>query len=153
MKNKLPFVLSLGALSLAACKREQPSAADKTPAAAEAQATSDKAPAATLAPPTGSGPIHSTDVPTVGELAAADPRTAKIMAKVSTIVVDQLGVAADKVMPAADLRKDLGADSLDTVELIMALEEEFNISIKDEDAEKIRTVGDAVKTVISLGAR
>lgn len=151
MKNKLPFVLSLGALSLAACKREQPSAADKTPS--EAQATSDKAPAATLAPPIGSGPIHSTDVPTVGELAAADPRTAKVMAKVSTIIVDHLGVAADKVMPAADLRRDLGADSLDTVELIMALEEEFNISIKDEDAEKIRTVGDAVKTVISLGAR
>ena len=151
MKNKLPFLLSLGVLSLAACKREQPSAADKT--RAEARASSDKAPAATLAPPTGSGPIHSTDVPTVGELAAVDPRVAKVEAKVRGIVVEQLGVPAEKAISSADLHKDLGADSLDTVELIMALEEEFNLSIRDEDAEKIKTVGDATELLISLGAR
>ena len=89
----------------------------------------------------------------MSELAAADPRTAKVMAKVRGIVAKQLGVREDKVVPAADLFKDLGADSLDVVELVMAFEEEFNLSIKDEDAEKIRTVEDAVQTLISHGAR
>lgn len=65
-------------------------------------------------------------------------------ARVKEIIVEELGVETDKVTPEASFVDDLGADSLDTVELVMALEEEFGIDIPDEDAEKMRTVGDAV---------
>ena len=64
--------------------------------------------------------------------------------KVKEIIVEQLGVNADQVTPDAKFIEDLGADSLDTVELVMALEEEFGIEIPDEDAEKILTVGKAL---------
>ena len=64
--------------------------------------------------------------------------------RVKEIIVEQLGVAADQVKNEARFIDDLGADSLDTVELIMALEEEFNVEIPDEDAEKMVTVGDAM---------
>jgi acyl carrier protein len=64
--------------------------------------------------------------------------------KVKQIIVDQLGVEPEDVTPAASFVDDLGADSLDRVELIMALEETFGIEIPDEDAEKISTVKDAV---------
>ena len=64
--------------------------------------------------------------------------------KVKNIIVEQLGVEPDQVKPEAQFVNDLGADSLDTVELIMALEEEFNIDIPDEQAEKIKTVGEAI---------
>jgi acyl carrier protein len=67
--------------------------------------------------------------------------------KVKEIIVDQLGVDADEVTPEASFIDDLGADSLDTVELVMALEEEFNMEIPDEDAEKIKTVGDAIEYI------
>ncbi len=61
--------------------------------------------------------------------------------RVKTIIVEQLGVKPEQVVPEASLIDDLGADSLDTVELVMALEEEFETEIPDEEAEKIRTVG------------
>ena len=64
--------------------------------------------------------------------------------KVKSIIVEQLGVDANEVTPEASFVDDLGADSLDTVELVMAFEEAFDIEIPDEDAEKIRTVKDAV---------
>ena len=64
--------------------------------------------------------------------------------KVKSIIVEQLGVPAEEVTDEASFIEDLGADSLDIVELIMALEEEYDIEIPDEDAEKIQTVGDAV---------
>jgi len=64
--------------------------------------------------------------------------------KVKQIIVDQLGVNAEEVTDAASFIDDLGADSLDTVELVMALEEEFDIEIPDEDAEKITKVKDAI---------
>jgi acyl carrier protein len=64
--------------------------------------------------------------------------------RVKKIVVDHLGVEPDKVVENASFIDDLGADSLDTVELVMAFEEAFDIEIPDEDAEKIRTVNDAV---------
>ena len=67
--------------------------------------------------------------------------------KVKDIVVEQLGVNADQVVPEAKFIEDLGADSLDTVELIMALEEEFGIEVPDEEAEKLVSVGDIVSTV------
>ncbi len=67
--------------------------------------------------------------------------------KVKEVIVDQLGVDAAKVTPEARFVEDLGADSLDTVELVMALEEEFDIEILDEDAEKIRTVNEAITYV------
>jgi acyl carrier protein len=67
-----------------------------------------------------------------------------IAAKVKAIIVDKLGVDEGEVSPEASFTNDLGADSLDTVELIMEFEKEFNISIPDEEAEKIATVGDAV---------
>ncbi len=65
--------------------------------------------------------------------------------KVHEIIVEQLGVDAGEVKDGASFIDDLGADSLDTVELVMAFEEEFDIEIPDEDAEKLNTVGDAVK--------
>ena len=70
-----------------------------------------------------------------------------IFEKVKEIIVDQLGVDADEVVAEASFIDDLGADSLDIVELIMALEEEFDIEIPDEDAEKITTVMDAVEYI------
>ncbi|MBM3327258.1 MAG: acyl carrier protein [Calditrichaeota bacterium] len=65
--------------------------------------------------------------------------------RVREIIVDQLGVDAAKVTPEAAFIEDLGADSLDTVELIMAFEEEFNIEIPDEEAEKLTTVGKSIE--------
>ena len=67
--------------------------------------------------------------------------------RVKNIVVKHLGVEADKVKPEASFIDDLGADSLDTVELVMAFEEEFGIEIPDDAAETIQTVGDAVKFI------
>ena len=67
--------------------------------------------------------------------------------RVKDIVVEQLGVKPEQATPEAKFIEDLGADSLDTVELVMALEEEFNVEIPDEDAEKIATVGDAMNYV------
>ena len=64
--------------------------------------------------------------------------------KVKEIIINELGVDPEKVTPEASFVDDLGADSLDTVELVMAFEEEFTIDIPDEDAEQMRTVGDAV---------
>ncbi len=75
----------------------------------------------------------------VNELATFD--------KVKAIIVDQLGVEESEVAMEASFVDDLGADSLDIVELVMALEEEFGLEIPDEEAEKIRTVGDAVKFI------
>ncbi len=66
-------------------------------------------------------------------------------AKVKEIIVNELGVEPEKVTAEASFVEDLGADSLDTVELVMAFEEEFGIDIPDEDAELMRTVGDAIK--------
>jgi len=67
--------------------------------------------------------------------------------RVKAIVVDQLGVEEDEVTENASFVEDLGADSLDVVELVMALEEEFGIQIPEEDAEKIQTVGQAVQYI------
>ena len=69
--------------------------------------------------------------------------------RVKTIVVEQLGVKPEQVVPDASLIDDLGADSLDTVELVMALEEEFETEIPDEAAEKIRTVGQIITYIKS----
>jgi acyl carrier protein len=67
--------------------------------------------------------------------------------RVKSIIVEQLGVDAEEVNPDASFVEDLGADSLDTVELIMAFEEEFGVEISDDDAEKIRRVKDAVSYI------
>ena len=64
--------------------------------------------------------------------------------KVKDIIVEELGVEREKLTDGASFMEDLGADSLDTVELVMAFEKEFDIDIPDEDAEKLRTVGDAM---------
>lgn len=71
----------------------------------------------------------------------------EIADKVKSIVVEQLGVAEDQVTPEAKFVEDLGADSLDQVELVMALEEAFGAEIPDEEAEKLTTVGDAIKFI------
>ena len=71
----------------------------------------------------------------------------ELEAKVKKIIVDQLGVDADEVTPEASFIEDLGADSLDTVELVMALEEEFGLEIPDEEAEKIVKVKDAISYI------
>ncbi len=70
--------------------------------------------------------------------------------KIKQIIVEQLGVDESEVNPEAHFINDLGADSLDTVELVMALEEEFGVEISDEDAEKIQTVGDVIKFIDKL---
>jgi len=70
--------------------------------------------------------------------------TEEITERVKAIIVEQLGVGVEEVTPEASFIEDLGADSLDIVELIMALEEEYDIEIPDEDAEKIQTVKDVI---------
>jgi acyl carrier protein len=77
---------------------------------------------------------------------------ADIEAKVKEIIINELGVDAEKVTPEASFVEDLGADSLDTVELVMAFEEEFGMEIPDEEAEKLRTVGDAINYISSNAA-
>ena len=74
---------------------------------------------------------------------------AKAFEQVKKVVVDQLGVSEDEVKKEASFVDDLGADSLDTVELVMALEEAFGLEIPDEEAEKIKTVGDTVNYILS----
>jgi acyl carrier protein len=69
--------------------------------------------------------------------------------RVKDIIVDQLGVNADQVTPEAKFVEDLGADSLDTVELVMAFEEEFDIEVPDEEAEKLQAVGDVISYITS----
>ena len=71
----------------------------------------------------------------------------EIASKVQKIIVDKLGVEESEVVPTASFTNDLGADSLDTVELIMEFEKEFGISIPDDQAEKIETVGDAISYI------
>ena len=78
--------------------------------------------------------------------------SATIEEKVKKIIVDQLGVDEVEVTPEAKFIDDLGADSLDTVELVMALEEEFGIEIPDDAAESIQTFGDAVKFITEKSA-
>ena len=75
------------------------------------------------------------------------PSTQEIQDKIVDIVCKHLGVDKGKVLPETSFVNDLGADSLDTVELVMDMEEAFGLSIPDEDAEKIQTVGNAVKYV------
>ena len=72
---------------------------------------------------------------------------AEIADRVKEIIVEQLGVNAEEVTPEASFIDDLGADSLDTVELVMAFEEEFGTEIPDEEAGKIKTVGNAIKYI------
>ena len=72
-----------------------------------------------------------------------------ISSRVKAIIVDKLGVAENEVVPTASFTNDLGADSLDTVELIMEFEREFDIQIPDDQAEKIETVGQAVQYIES----
>jgi acyl carrier protein len=67
--------------------------------------------------------------------------------RVAEIIAEQLGVSKEEVVPEASFIDDLGADSLDIVELVMAMEEEFDIEIPDDDAEKIQTIGDAIAYV------
>lgn len=73
-----------------------------------------------------------------------------VFGKVKAVVVDQLGVTEDQVTDEASYTEDLGADSLDTVELVMALEDEFSTEIADEDAEKLTTVGKTVDYILEF---
>ena len=73
--------------------------------------------------------------------------------KVKQIIVEQLGVDEGEVTSSASFVDDLGADSLDTVELVMAFEEEFNVEVPDEEAEKLQTVGDVIKYIEDKGSK
>jgi acyl carrier protein len=75
-----------------------------------------------------------------------------IQERIKSIIVEQLGVSLEEVTPQASFIEDLGADSLDIVELIMALEEEYDMEIPDEDAEKIQTVDDVTKYILAKQA-
>ncbi len=77
---------------------------------------------------------------------------ADVETRVKEIIVNKLGVEDSQITPEASFTNDLGADSLDTVELVMEFEKAFNLQIPDEDAEKIGTVGDAVKYIKSKSA-
>ena len=77
--------------------------------------------------------------------------TKSVEERVKEIICEQLGVEENEVAPNAKFIEDLGADSLDTVELVMAFEEEFDLEIPDEDAEKITTVGDAIQYIKDSG--
>jgi acyl carrier protein len=77
-------------------------------------------------------------------MASVTERNPEIVEKVKQIIAEQLGVDENDISPSSSFVDDLGADSLDTVELVMALEEAFSIEIPDDDAEKIRTVNDAM---------
>ena len=77
---------------------------------------------------------------------------ADIEAKVKEIIINKLGVDDGQITPEASFTNDLGADTLDTVELVMEFEKAFNLQIPDEDAEKISTVGDAIKYIKSKSA-
>ncbi len=72
----------------------------------------------------------------------------KVFEILKEIIMEKLNVAEDQIKPEARFQEDLGADSLDVVELVMAIEEKFDIEVPDEDAEKIRTVGDAQEYII-----
>lgn len=74
-----------------------------------------------------------------------------VQSKVKEVIVEQLGVDPERVKPEASFIDDLGADSLDIVELVMAMEEEFGIEIPDEDAEKLKTVGDVASYLQAKG--
>jgi acyl carrier protein len=74
----------------------------------------------------------------------------ELVQKIKQIIVEQLSVDADKVLPDASFTEDLGADSLDVVELVMAFEQAFNIEISDENAGKIKTVGDVILHIEEL---
>ncbi len=74
---------------------------------------------------------------------------ATVLERVTKIIVDRLDADESKVIPSASFKEDLGADSLDVVELVMQFEDEFELEISDEDAEKIATVGDAVSYIES----
>ena len=75
----------------------------------------------------------------------------EVASRVKAIIVDKLGVEESEVTPQASFTNDLGADSLDTVELIMEFEKEFSVTIPDDQAEKISTVGDAITYIENLG--
>jgi len=83
-------------------------------------------------------------------LSDTSPKTNELVEKIKQIIVEQLSVDADKVLPDASFTEDLGADSLDVVELVMAFEQEFNIEISDESAGKIKTVGDVISHIGGL---
>lgn len=75
----------------------------------------------------------------------------EVSGKIRDVIVEQLGVDAEKVKPEASFIDDLGADSLDIVELVMAMEEEFDVEIPDEEAEKLKTVKDVVSYLTTKG--
>jgi acyl carrier protein len=95
------------------------------------------------------GLIHDINYSNIEFVAGGSKVAASVLERVKDIVADNLGVDREKITPETSFVNDLGADSLDTVELVMELEEEFDINIPDDAAEKIQTVGQAVQYIES----
>ncbi len=141
----LSFLLPLVVLGLAACERKAETLPEALPAKKE------EVPAAAPANP---APAPGTPLPSLSAvLKEKNARQDKIEAKVRQMIADRLKLPLDQVVPEARIKRDLHADDLNFVQLIMAFEEEFNVTITDEYAVKIETAGDAVKILIWLGAR
>jgi len=98
------------------------------------------------------GPVRAGPTPKMAERMGTRVDNSEVFEKVKSIIVEVLGVDADEITPEASFLDDLGADSLDIVELVMAIEDKFGLEIPDEDAEKIATVGDAVRYIQSRTA-
>jgi acyl carrier protein len=134
MKKQVPLYLTVSVIALTGCKPQPPAGSTSPPTTNPVQDAGSAVPAPKLGKEVND--------------AKPDPRAAQITVRVKKIVSEQLGIPEGKILLTSTWIKELGADSLDCVELVMAFEEEFDVEIPDETAEKMATVGDAVNFLV-----